>query len=235
VRERPPWFVRVSLITFPLWSACTDVWGFRDLTGTNGSSSGGNLDGSAFDGQGGGPDSASDGRLDAADSDAAVEAEACTCSAGISCFYSVSEPPSGYGAPYPVATVVLTPTNPSATWTETVHTPPPPYYDWQWTDVDVSAFTFGGTLVVGATTGSGCMVSTILAAQCPVTPDAGPEWLESAPNADAGSGWSFPAYAFGAGTDVLHIGSQGAWQASWCAPSCVTGGTNTNTVTVSVQ
>jgi len=167
--------------------------------------------------------------------DAAPDAHvsACTCGdAGTSCFYSVSEPPSGYGAPYPVTTVVLTPSAPTATFTATVAGLPQPYHDPVLYDLDLSTFVNGGTIYIQGQVGDGsCSVSSYLMAQCgeisttgsfPSTP------LEQIGGVAASSAWTFPSYQFPAGTIVLHFGTEGAW-------GFPAGSTNTNKVTVLVQ
>ena len=177
-------------------------------------------------------------RIDAASeaatlSDAAPDANvpACTCGdAGTSCFYSVSEPPSGYGAPYPVTTVVLTPGAPTATFTATVAGLPQPYHDPVLYDLDLSAFANGGTLYISGQVGDGsCSVSSYLMAQCGEVSASGsfPSPQLEFVNTD-NSAWTFPSYTFPAGTTVLHFGAEGGW-------NFPAGSTNTNKVTVLVQ
>ncbi len=163
--------------------------------------------------------------------DAAPDAPvpACTCGdAGASCFYSVDEPASGYGAPYPVTTVALTPSAPTATFTASVMAVPMPYHDSVWYDLDISSFPNGGNMYIqGQVSDAGCTVSEYLIAQCDATPITGSTpYLEGSGNA-VGS-WTFPSYQFPAGTTVLHFGTEG----SWGNPA---GSTNTNKVTVLVQ
>jgi hypothetical protein len=165
-------------------------------------------------------------RVDAAPD---APASACTCGdAGSSCFYSVSEPPSGYGVPYPVTTVVLTPSAPTATFTATVVSPPQPYHNSVLYDLDLSAFTKGGTLYInGQVDDAGCTVSEYLLAQCETVPPTGSfTYLESYGNAIGA--WTFPSYQFPVGTTVLHFGTEGSW-------GNTTSATNTNKVTVLVQ
>ena len=163
--------------------------------------------------------------------DAAPDAPvpACTCGdAGASCLYSVNEPPAGYGVPYPVTTVVLTPSAPTATFTTTVVSPPQPYHNSVLYDLDLSAFTKGGTLYInGQVDDAGCTVSEYLLAQCETVPPTGSfTYLEGYGNAIGA--WAFPSYQFPAGTTVLHFGTEGSW-------GNPTGATNTNRVTVLVQ
>ena len=156
----------------------------------------------------------------------------CTCGdAGSSCFYSVSEPPSGYGLPYPVKTLVLTPSISTAMFIATVAGEPQPYHDAAWYDLDVSAFVNGGTLYVQGQIGDGtATVSSYLMAQCGEVSATGS--FPSAPLESSGgavnSSWMFPSYQFPADTTVLHFGTEG----SWSAPA---GSVNTNKVTVLVQ
>jgi len=165
--------------------------------------------------------------------DAAPDAHvsACTCGdAGTSCFYSVSEPPSGYGAPYPVTTVVLTPSTSTATFTATVAGLPQPYHDPALYDLDLSAFANGGTLYISGQVGDGsCSVSSYLMAQCGEVSASGsfPSPQLEFVNTD-NSAWTFPSYQFPAGTIVLHFGAEGGW-------GFPAGSTNTNKVTVLVQ
>ena len=151
--------------------------------------------------------------------------------AGVSCFYGISEPASGYGAPYPVTRIVLTPAAPTETFTMTISTPPAPDYNMSWYDIDVSAFVHGGTLRINGTIGdgaAGCSGSTVLESQCQQFPMTGPiPEVEDQANVPPGGAWSFNDYMFAAGTTVLHLGSQGAWD----SPA---GSTNTNLVSVTV-
>ena len=177
-------------------------------------------------------------RIDAASeaatlSDAAPDANvpACTCGdAGTSCFYSVSEPPSGYGAPYPVTTVVLTPGAPTATFTATVAGLPQPYHDPVLYDLDLSTFVNGGTIYIQGQVGDGsCSVSSYLMAQCGELSTAGS--FQSTPLEELNTinaAWTFPSYLFPAGTTVLHFGTEGGWDNA-------TDTTNTNKVTVLAQ
>jgi hypothetical protein len=159
-------------------------------------------------------------------------APSCTCGdAGSSCFYSVDEPASGYGAPYPVTTVTLTPNKPTATFTATVTTEPQPYHNVVWYDLDLSTFANGGTLYISGQVGDGsCSASSYLMAQCGVVSTAGS--FPSTPLESNGgvidSVWMFPSYPFSAGTTVLHFGTEGGW-------GDPAGSTNTNKVTVLVQ
>ena len=151
--------------------------------------------------------------------------QACSCGAGVSCFYEVSPPPSTYGTPNPVTVLFLTPDDPSATIVPTITSPPVNEHNPVWYDVDVSAFPSGGTLVVAGQLGaSGCTGSSFLTDQCQDFP---PSYEVGATNVDAGSAWNFQ-YTFAAGTDVLHFGTEGSWN----SPA---GTTNTNTVTLQVQ
>jgi hypothetical protein len=183
-----------------------------------------------------GETSTADAAMEAAmHTDAAPDApvSACTCGdAGASCFYSVNEPPSGYGAPYPVTTVVLTPSTPTATFTATVAGLPQPYHDPALYDLDLSTFVNGGTIYIQGQVGDGsCSVSSYLMAQCGETSTAGsfPSTpLEQIGGVAASSAWMFPSYQFPAGTTVLHFGTEG----SWGNPA---GSMNTNKVTVLVQ
>jgi len=169
----------------------------------------------------------------ATQADAAPDAPgpACTCGdAGTSCFYSVSEPPSGYGLPYPVTTLVLTPGAPSGTFTASVTAVPMPYHNVVWYDIDLGDFTNGGTIYIQGQVGDGsCSASSYLMAQCgaasaagsfPSTPLEGLNTINST--------WTFPSYQFPAGTTVLHFGTEGGW-------GNPAGSTNTNKVTVLVQ
>src|SRR5271165_1921989 len=105
------------------------------------------------------PDVGTDATPEAAPrEDAAPEAATptCTCGdAGTSCFYSVSEPPSGYGVPYPVTTLVLTPGAPSGTFTASVTAVPMPYHNVVWYDIDLGDFTNGGTIYIQGQVGDG--------------------------------------------------------------------------------
>ena len=175
-------------------------------------------------------------RIDAASeaatlSDAAPDANvpACTCGdAGTSCFYSVSEPPSGYGAPYPVTTVVLTPGAPTATFTATVAGLPQPYHDPVLYDLDLSTFVNGGTIYIQGQVGDGdSTVSSVLMAQCEEPSSTGNFTYLQGYGMMVGN-WTFPSQQFPAGTAVLHFGTEGT-------QSSPTGSTNTNKVTVMVQ
>ncbi len=165
--------------------------------------------------------------------DAATDApvSACTCGdAGSSCFYSVSKPPSGYGPPYPVTTVVLTPSAPTATFTATVTGLPQPYHNPVLYDLDLSTFVNGGTLYISGQVGDGgCSVSSYLMAQCGEVSASGsfPSPQLEFGNTD-NSAWTFPSYTFPAGTTVLHFGTEGGWNNA-------TNTTNTNKVAVLVQ
>ena len=173
--------------------------------------------------------------VDVVRSDAGMEASpeaaapACVCGdAGASCFYSVSEPPSGYGAPYPVTTVVLTPSAPTATFTASVGTVPMPYQNLVWYDLNVSSFVKGGTLYVRGQTGDGnSAVSSVLMAQCEEPSPTGNFTYLQGYGMMIGD-WTFPSQQFPAGTTVLHFGTEGT-------QSSPVGSTNTNTVTVMVQ
>ncbi len=173
----------------------------------------------------------------ATDADASMDASpdadpACACGdAGSSCFYSVDEPPSGYGPPYQVTTVMLTPSAPSVTFTASVSAVPQPYHNAAWYDLDVSVFIHGGTLYVSGQVGDGdAAVSSYLMAQCGEASAAGsfPSSLLESNGSVIDSPWTFPSYQFPAGTTVLHFGTEG----SWGNPA---GSTNTNKVTVLVQ
>ena len=87
---------------------------------------------------------------------------------------SVAEPPSGYGPPYPVTTLVLTPSSPTTTFAVSITSPPPmPYHDPVWYDLDLSAFVNGGTLYINGYIGDSCTVSAFLIAQCEMTSPTG--------------------------------------------------------------
>jgi hypothetical protein len=156
-------------------------------------------------------------------------ATSCTCGDASSCFYSASEPASGYGTPYPVTTVVLTPSAPGATFTASVEAIPQPYHNSAWYDLDLSAFANGGTLYINGQVGDGSStVSSYLLAQCVTMPPSG-----STPSLEINGGvidgaWTFPSYQFPAGTTVLHFGTEGSW-------GNVANAVNTNKVTVLVQ
>jgi hypothetical protein len=159
---------------------------------------------------------------------------ACMCpteAGAVSCWYSVDEPTPGAGAPQAVTTVILTPAAPSASFNVTITTPPTNEHDVAWVDLDVRRFTSGGTLHVSGKMGAGAAVgSNYLMPECGVfPPDNGPAWsvVEQSSNVPPGGAWSFGAYVFPAGTDVLHFGGEGSWG--------VAGTMNTDAVTVSVQ
>ena len=163
--------------------------------------------------------------------DAATDApvSACTCGdAGSSCFYSVSKPPSGYGPPYPVTTVVLTPSAPTATFTASVTAVPMPYQNLAWYDLDLSTFVNGGTIYIQGQVGDGdSTVSSVLMAQCEEPSSTGNFTYLQGYGMMVGN-WTFPSQQFPAGTAVLHFGTEGT-------QSSPTGSTNTNKVTVMVQ
>jgi hypothetical protein len=158
---------------------------------------------------------------------------ACVCPGAVSCWYSIDEPSpvggSSAGPLRPVNTVVLTHAVPTSAWSEMIWTPPVNDYDWTWTDVDVSRFVNGGTITVSGVLGAtGSTGTAILTAECPASVGAGPYWLENEPNVIPGSAWTFPGYAFPAGTTVLHVGAQGSGAST-------AGTTNNMTITTSVQ
>jgi len=163
--------------------------------------------------------------------DAATDAPVptCTCGdAGASCFYSVSKPPSGYGPPYPVTTVVLTPSAPTATFTASVTAVPMPYQNLAWYDLDLSTFVNGGTIYIQGQVGDGdSTVSSVLMAQCEEPSSTGNFTYLQGYGMMVGN-WTFPSQQFPAGTAVLHFGTEGT-------QSSPTGSTNTNKVTVMVQ
>jgi hypothetical protein len=170
--------------------------------------------------------------------------QACTCgsdSGVASCFYAVSEPTPGYGAPYPVTVMSFTPSHSMATFTATVTSPPAPDHNVVWYDLDVSAFPAGGKLTVSGLMGaSGTDGSAFLVAQCTQFPESGGSIpvVENVANVPAGTTWSFGSYSFAPGTYVLHFGTEGSWSSApggACPTACSPGQTNTNTVTVSVQ
>lgn len=155
---------------------------------------------------------------------------ACTCDdAGSSCFYSVSEPPSGYGVPYLVTTVKLTPSSPTATFTATVASEPQPYHNIVWYDLDLGEFVNGGTIYIQGQVGDGsCSASSYLMTQCGIASGSGSfPFVEGIGGVINGT-WTFPSYQFPADTTVLHFGTEGGW-------STATNTTNTNKVTVLVQ
>ena len=145
----------------------------------------------------------------------------CTCGdAGSSCFYSVDEPPSGYGLPYPVTTLALTPGASrrlrllrqlracrSRITTLRVY------------DLDVSAFVSGGTLYIQGQKRRRkfCTVSSYLIAQCGVVSTTGS--FPSTPLESSGGAVSSRVDVsqrptFQAGTTVLHFGTEGSWERS---------------------
>jgi len=156
---------------------------------------------------------------------------ACTCSGSSFCSYAQSEPAPGAGAPQPVHVVHLSPSAPTADATLSIVASPAPAHNVTWLDLDVSAFTSGGQVIVSGKLGApGCDGSSYLVPQCAAFPASGGQIpvVENASSIPAGSAWSFSAYAFAAGTSVLHVGSEGAWDSA-------AGTTNVNVVSVAVQ
>jgi len=158
-------------------------------------------------------------------------APVCTCGGASFCSYAQSEPAPGAGAPQPVKVVHLSPSAPTADVTLSIVASPAPAHNVAWLDLDVSAFTSGGQVIVSGKLGApGCDGSSYLVPQCAAFPASGGQIpvVENASSIPAGSAWSFSAYAFPGGTSVLHIGSEGAWDSA-------AGSTNVNAVSVAVQ
>ena len=165
-------------------------------------------------------------RTDAAPAaDVPIEsATTCTCGAG-SCWYPHAK------------VVALSPGKPTARFVAAVRSPAYPDHDPVWFDLDVSAFPSGGSIAVsGQMGGGGADGTTFLVDECATFPASGAySAVENVGNVPPGTTWSFGAYAFTAGTTVLHLGSEGSWYNAGLCPSCTPGATNTNTITVTVQ
>jgi hypothetical protein len=121
-------------------------------------------------------------------------------------------PPTDVGAEQ---TFVLTPASPSASANAAIVAPGNGNHVWTTKfDVDVSAFSNGGTLTVSGTLGSpGCDGSFDLFSGCATLPASGAlSDLGSADNTGAGKSWKF-TYTFQA-TNLFHFGAEGNWNSA---------------------
>jgi hypothetical protein len=126
--------------------------------------------------------------------------------------------------------IELTPTESTASFTVVVVAPGEMVQDYRGFDLDVSAFTTGGTISISGTVGpSGSQGSFDLYPACTVFPTAGyPNGtLGGAYNITDGSAWSITPYDFPAGEQLFHFGATGNWGSTL-------GTTNTVNVTISV-
>ena len=140
----------------------------------------------------------------------------CACDSGATCFQG--------------PLIVLTPANPTATLTKVPITAPGwGLHDYTSKyDLDVSAFSSGGTISVSGTLGSGCAGSFDLLGECTDFVSAGSNTYSLAHYYDclAGNSFSF-SYPFEAGDTTFHLGLEGDW-------SSPAGQTNTVAVTIAV-
>jgi hypothetical protein len=126
--------------------------------------------------------------------------------------------------------IELTPTESTASFTVTVTAPGGMNQDYVGFDLDVSAFTTGGTIAISGVVGaSGSQASFDLYPACTVFPTSGyPNGtLGGAYNITDGSAWSITPYPFPAGDQLFHFGATGNWDST-------PGSTNTVDVTIVV-
>jgi hypothetical protein len=146
----------------------------------------------------------------------------CTCDGGGSCFYNQTAPGPVYGV---VAEVVLTPSNPTANFTAAIVGPGSGNHDSTWFDLNLSAFTSGGTISVTGTP-SQCAASSFLVSECFVEPVSGGfTAIRNDSDVPPGTMWGF-TYQFSP-VPVLHLGTECNWSTAF-------GATGTNAISISV-
>ena len=126
--------------------------------------------------------------------------------------------------------IEFSPAKPTASFTVNIVAPGQYAQAFRGFDLDVSAFTAGGSILISGTVGpTGSDASFDLFPACTIFPDAGfpVGVLGSAYNIDAGSIWSLTPYAFAAGEQLFLFGATGNW-------NNMPGSTNTVDVTITV-
>jgi hypothetical protein len=111
-----------------------------------------------------------------------------------------------------VTKIVFTPNNETATFMTGITAQTAPAHDAAWYDLDLSAFTSGGTItIVGSVGASGCEASSYLVSECDVFPTSGGGFstLQNKSDVPAGTQWMM-SYQFSP-VAVLHFGTEGDW------------------------